>query len=875
MPTSRVLAVALALPVLFAAARAQAATTIGSGQYGVAASASASCDLTSVVHDDNTLPPATSGPFTASDAAAPPDADLSCADGAGHGEAGGTMDAAATIDPATGGLTVTATSHLHGGATATHTGSPEAEGGVGHGEANSRVEVTFTIDHETTYAFSDSGTATIGAGTTADTFGQLRPAGGGTTIFLSTSGGGPSTPANGTLPPGTYVYQSLERLFANADKSNQGSHAATIDYSSVFTLGGACATGQTDLAIGLAVAHGCFIERKDSGGQGTGVYETDKEAWVGGFDLRPQPGGKLVVEPANHDAPLRAEGSVDLAFDDILIPAPLDEIHPFVASYALGINTAGSVERFVALPLLKSASTQVTVTWAAGGTGATLDGSVSVDELSKSVGTVAGASVGTLSGKLTLTLANNAPADLTKGELQLPEVTLEVKDTKPPLKEGFGGATFKAQKVNGVVEWSGEVSTFFPFQDRQGSLTGRLFLRDSSLSGLGFALSGLKVPIGKTGWDLTGVNGNLVLGPTLGFDVGVEAAQPLGRTNTTLFKLTGNVKGLALATDCSNGANPFEFVGTTNAPELEERKIGQLKAQVLMCAYVRDPRSFAFEAALSGELTVDVGPAEKVVSAKGSASGWFHGTDFNLEGHYELKLPVIGTIAADGLLSSEGYAICGTYGFISAGIATHNWLDAPEDVVGCDFGPYRAAHAAAHAAATTRAVHVAAGQRAVALAVRGAKGVAIRGPHGERLRAAGALKTRATIVVPSSRLHTTYVFLRRPRAGTWRIRALRGAITRIDTATQLPRARVKGTLVRRGKRRVLTWSARAIRGQRIEIVDRTATGVVTLQRYSSRHKGRLRFTPSAIAARHTVEALVLQDGVPRERLTILRFRAGR
>ena len=638
-----------------------------------------------------------------------------------------------------------------------------------------------------------------------------------------------------------------------------------------------CAPGDlTSLKVANALAEGCFREREDTPGHGIGVYETSTEAWVGGFDLRPRPGGKLVIEPANTSDPLRQEGAgVDLAFDDVLLPAPLDEIHPFVTSYSLGFNSTGSFERFLAFPLLNSATAQVTVTWDSDGTGAGIEGSVSLEELSESLGTVAGNSVGTLAGKLKLKLKNKAAADLTEAELQIPEFATELKDTTPKLKLGFGGASFKGKKVNGAVEWSAEVTTLFPFQDRQGGLTGRLFLRDSSLSGLGFAITGLKIPIGSTGWFLSGVNGDLVLSPELGFNVGIEANQPIGKSGVTLFKMTGNIKGLKLATDCGNGANPFEFVGTANAPELEDRNIGKLTAQVLMCAYVKDASSFAFEAGISGELTVDIGRAKKIASAKGSASGWFHGTDFNLEGHYELNLPIVPKIAADGLLSSEGYAVCGTYGFISAGIATNNWLVAPHDLVGCDFSPYRVATSSARAAATTRRVHVAPGERAISLAIRGASNaphVLLLGPGGARLRADRALKRKASIVVPVPALRTTYVFLRRPRGGAWRIRPLAGAITRVDTARRLPDPRVRGKVTTRGKRRQLVWSARRIRGQRIAIVDRTPTGVVTLQRSTSRHRGRIRFKPSVGAARHTIEAQVVQDGVPRARLKIARYR---
>ena len=60
----------------------------------------------------------------------------------------------------------------------------------------------------------------------------------------------------------------------------------------------------TSLRVGNALVEGCLTERKDAQGAGTGVFETDEEAWVGGFDLRPQPAGKLVIDPASRAVPL-------------------------------------------------------------------------------------------------------------------------------------------------------------------------------------------------------------------------------------------------------------------------------------------------------------------------------------------------------------------------------------------------------------------------------------------------------------------------------------------------------------------------------------------------------------------------------------------
>jgi hypothetical protein len=793
-------------------------------------------------------------------------------------QASASVSAGATATVGTNGMGVFSTS-AQGSADASASGFGEASG-----FGNTGAGVVFKVNVNSTYQVS--GVVSTG-GLNSNASVSVFPGGAGETIFELTSG---SNGSGGTLKPGVYHMQAVATMTASATPSASPSHAAASAQGELTVTPEpppACPDEKAvpSVSVGLALAEGCFTERKDAEEHGTGVFETSEEAWVGGFDLKPNPGGVLVIEPSNQEDPLRAEGSgVSLLLRHLSVPAPLGELKPFVGSYTLGVNTVGSVERFVKLPLL---SGQVTVKWDPGGAGATLEGGVSLEELSKGLGSLEAGGVGTSAGKLTLKLANNAPADVTGGELQLPEFTVELKGTNPKLKAGFGGGKFKAQEVGGAVEWSGEVSAFFPFEERQGSIIGRLFLRETSLSGAGFALSGIQVPIAKTGWSLTGVNGNLVLTPELGFDLGIEAVKPLRPAKKgagpPLFKLTGNVKGLKLATDCKNGSNPFEFLGTTNAPELEARKIGTLKAQVLMCAYVPDARDFAFEAGLSGVLTVDLGPAKKVISAKGSASGWFHGFDFNLEGNYQLTLPVFGVLGAQGLLSSEGYAICGQYDFISAGVATHNWLEAPEDIVGCDFTPYRAAKpssASASAAHGPGTVRLRRGERVVALAVRGAKGaprVRLRGPHGERFKSPKAVKPlagKAVIIVPEPRLSTTYVYLKRPSAGLWRIQALGGTpIRRIDIAHQLPEPKVSATIGAKGGEEVLSWKARPIPGQKIALIDRTDGVATMLQGFTARHAGRLRFAPESPSdAPRRIEADILQNGIPRARLTVARYR---
>lgn len=653
--------------------------------------------------------------------------------------------------------------------------------------------------------------------------------------------------------------------------------------------------GCPEVRVGLTVASGCFTERL-ANGQPTGVFETDQDAWVGGFHLRPRPGGKLVVQDRPQGA-LAAEGSgVDWVLGGQTVPAPLGEIQPFVSDFALGLNTAGSFERFLALPLLKGLSGQVKVTWDSGGRGAKVEASVSMEDLTKNLGSalagrlgLGGRSIGTLAGKLVFTLANGRTAEVTEGELELPEFAIELKGTNPPLKEGFGGAKFKAKRVGTSVEWSGEVSVLFPWEGstgtNQGKVVGRLFFRDFEIAGLGLGVSGFETRIGRTGWDLIGIEGDVIYRPAFSFNVGITAQQHSSFAGDHLFKLTGNVKALALASsDCGAGSNPVEFVGTFNAPPLEAHKVGELKGQLLMCAYLQGARNFAFEAGISGDLTIDGGPFSKLISAQGSAKGWFSGFDFNLDGSYQLKLPVLGTIGATGVISSEGYAVCGRFGFISTGIATNNWLEAPSDMTGCDFTPFRVATpgpAAAAAAAGGRTVTIPPGQTAFGVAVRGNGGaprVRVRGPRGELFvspSGAERLKTAEAIVVPIDERETTYVFLRTPRSGSWGIEPLEGStpIRRIETSRQLPKQRIRTRVTKKNGKVLVRWQARKVPGQKIELIDRADGVATTIQRSTSKRGGRVRFTPAnPLATRRTIEAVLLQNGSPRPALRVARYR---
>jgi hypothetical protein len=823
------------------------------------------------------------------------------------------------IDPSSGALTLTASG------TATGTGilqfdpakvpNPSADVAA-DGGGRALVTFTLTLPSATTYTADASANVVLTGGVAGtDRYFQatVTPAIAGETGFFG--GGGtqgtmpvPALHQTGTLPAGTYTIQLDMGLAVDAPATPSVTANGSVNGSFTLRLSSASScTGRTSLKIGLALAAGCFHERMTTGGAPTGVFETTDPAWLGGFDLEPGKGGKLVFTPASLSDPVRATGA---GADWVLtaggksVPAPLSLLKPFDPSFPLQINSSGTFDRFLSLPLLKVAggvSAQMTVTWATGGAGSKLEGQVSIEDLTKNLGrAILGNSIGTLSGTLTLQLQNGTTIDLTKADLQMPEYALELKDTTPPLKMGFGGARFKAQLVSNQLQWSAEASLAFPFEKRQGKLTGRVFYTDQVLGGYGLSVSGLDDDIGDTGWVLTGVDANVIARPDIAYDFGVTAQSgPNDQTNQIpLMKLTGNLKGLRLAqNDCKNGTNPFEFVGTGNLPPLEAVKVGQAQLQLLMCAYVPSAQDFAFEVGLSGQMTLNIGSIAKAVSASGSASGWFHGTPtagdpfltaFNIEGTFQLQLPVVGSLTGHGLLSSEGYAFCATIGHISAGFASSNWLEAPESIIACDFTPYRAPlpsrpHGVAARAAAPLAVTVPPGQLGFSIAVHAAAGqpaprVRITGPRGETFvtpATATALETSAAVILPFDDQAVTLVFLHQPRAGVWTITPLAGssAVTALRTATELPPPHVSGSIGVHGQVATLRWRSAAAAGRRIELVDRAAGVAQILQQPSTRTRGRIRFRiASPLDLRRSIEAVVFNRAIPVADATVLHYR---
>ena len=99
-----------------------------------------------------------------------------------------------------------------------------------------------------------------------------------------------------------------------------------------------CRSPCPDVRSAHATAKGCFTETA----AGSGIFETSDKAWVGGFEIQPRPGGKLVLDTA---APGVSEGGAgaDIVFRGRALPFPVAALPVGVASGSVAIGQPGTL----------------------------------------------------------------------------------------------------------------------------------------------------------------------------------------------------------------------------------------------------------------------------------------------------------------------------------------------------------------------------------------------------------------------------------------------------------------------------------------------------------------------------------------------------
>ena len=191
-------------------------------------------------------------------------------------------------------------------------------------------------------------------------------------------------------------------------------------------------------------------------------------------------------------------------------------------------------------------------------------------------------------------------------------------------------------------------------------------------------------------------------------------------------------------------------------------------------------------------------------------------------------------------------------------------------------GPYRATSAAHDASANQFSIprH----ERIAVIALHGqtaAPEASLRGPGGETLNMpadGSGLSNSRVVVLPDPKTDTTHVILFSPRAGTWTVVREQGeAPTSIQVADGLPPVHVTGNVSGSGRRRLFSWTIRRVAGQSVTFFEQGAGVAHTLLRTSRPH-GHLHFTPAASGGRsRQIEALVTENGLPRDQLVITHF----
>ena len=301
--------------------------------------------------------------------------------------------------------------------------------------------------------------------------------------------------------------------------------------------------------------------------------------------------------------------------------------------------------------------------------------------------------------------------------------------------------------------------------------------------------------------------------------------------------------------------------------------------------------------------TVDYGfpPGVPVVSVDGTVAGHIgSATAWQTKAGLHGCIKHVKCTGVETLISSKGIVACASFFWGDPG-GYYRWSGGWGLMMhGCDVdstggvatgrpaGRRVLSHAPTHAT-----VRLAGGTRFEAIAISGTGSsprVTLAGPRGERVVDDGSpfqqhgrvaaifhLDEQGTPPSPDGSYvpNTTYVYVIRPRAGTWTITTNPGSssITAIRTAGSLPAVDVRARVRSLGGRRfALDYDVGSLRGQRVTFVEVGRRPLVHRIGAVTRSHGTIRFTAAlGPAGTRTVEAQVEQDGLPRAVVRPTRF----
>jgi hypothetical protein len=286
---------------------------------------------------------------------------------------------------------------------------------------------------------------------------------------------------------------------------------------------------------------------------------------------------------------------------------------------------------------------------------------------------------------------------------------------------------------------------------------------------------------------------------------------------------------------------------------------------------------------LAGNVNLTLGP---LVVAAGITDSFFDtaGGTWQVEATGKLKLPQFAGVALNGqgdiVFSSSGVAACFGPPGARYGVAQH-WNQPVKSFDGdCDVGPYRAAGATSARVSAVGQFSIPGHERIALIELHGGTAppeASLRGPGGERIDMpinGGGLQSSRAVVLADPKTDTSYVILFSPAAGDWTVVPEQsGPPPSVRVADGVPPVEVSARVSGRGARRLLSWSLRPLPGQRVTFVELGAGTVHTLASTDLAH-GRLTFRPAGGAGRaRRIEALVDENGLPRDQLVVGRFTA--
>jgi hypothetical protein len=444
---------------------------------------------------------------------------------------------------------------------------------------------------------------------------------------------------------------------------------------------------------------------------------------------------------------------------------------------------------------------------------------------------------------------------------------------------GIGGFDdLHVQYSSSRDEWSGGLSIdfgdLFPGLDFDMAISAST----GAPTSIQAAVDNLNIPLGPTGIVFQGAHAGFVVDPLV-LNAGATATAGPQFAGQALVKLAGD---LVITLD---PAFRFEGTGSVRYLPVGDSEIASGSGHVIL-----DSRGYL---SIGGNAHYQVDVTGIGIAADVSGSGAYSTTTdkFNVEAEATgtLLLGFLGSLDIlryGAVVSSNGWAACGTFSFfIQAGVG-QNWDGNPTLLLGCDLSPYDsnvpdpggkivAPLARAAAGERERTFRIAPGTKEIAVEIQ-ADGpephATLVGPGGAEILSTSptgpprAVGPNAVVVAPPGSA-LQYVFAKDPPAGQYTLRwdADGGQVTGLRFARDLPPLSAKVSVVRdaghAGRRHLKVSGVKGLgTGERLAVGVRTPDGIMPIGESGGQALAAA-FDETAPGQKQIV-GVVLRDGIP-------------